>query len=107
MGKEQRTEQRAARPAPRRRPTRRPSPADRLRRAREQFEELTGIEVECVSGMEKSGDGWTLTLETLELRRVPDTVSLMATYVLDVDEEGSLDSYRRAARYTRGRSDGR
>lgn len=103
MGKEQRTE----RPAPRRRPTRRPSPADRLRKASEQFGELTGIEVECVSGMERADDGWTLTLETLELRRIPDTVSLLATYVLDVDEDGSLVSYRRTDRYTRGRSNNR
>lgn len=100
MGNEQRTEK----PAPRRRPAKRPSPADRLRKAREQFEELTGIEVECVSGMERSDEGWTLALETLELRRIPDTVSLLATYVLDVDEDGSLVSYHRTDRYTRGRA---
>ncbi|WP_017588508.1 gas vesicle protein GvpO [Nocardiopsis ganjiahuensis] len=102
MGNEQRTEK----PAPRRRSTERPSPAERLRKAQEQFEELTGIEVECVSGMEKSGEGWTLNLETLELRRIPDTVSLLATYALEVDEDGSLVSYRRTDRYTRGRANG-
>lgn len=103
MSREQRTEG----AAPRRRPTTRSSPADRIRKARDQFEELTDIEVESVSGMQKSGDGWTLTLETLELRRIPDTVSLLATYVVDIDQDGSLASYRRSNRYTRGRSDGR
>lgn len=75
MGKEQRTEQRAERPAPRRRPPAgHLSPADRLRKASEQFGGLTGVEIECVSGTEKSEDGRTLTLETMELRRIPDTV---------------------------------
>lgn len=89
----------------RRRTTKRPSHLDLLRRTRRQFEELTGVEVESVSGMERTEDGWTLTLETLELRRMPDTVSLLATYVADTDRSGSLTSYRRVDRYVRGRPD--
>lgn len=94
-------------PAPRRRTTKRPSSTELLRKARRQFEELTEVEVECVSGMERTEDGWTMTLETLELRRVPDTVSLLATYVAETDQSGSLTSYRRVHRYTRGRADRR
>lgn len=89
-----------------RRAERRTSMMRRLREAQEQFEELTGLEVEGVSGFERSGDGWNLTLETLELRRVPDTVSLLATYSVELDSEGEIQGYRRTKRYTRGRSDG-
>ncbi|MBV2365343.1 gas vesicle protein [Streptomonospora nanhaiensis] len=81
--------------------------ADRLNAARLQFEEVTGIEVESVSGIKKSDEGWTVTLEALELRRVPDTVSLLATYTVDIDADGDLVGYERLHRYTRGRSDSR
>ncbi|MEU0488570.1 gas vesicle protein [Nocardiopsis changdeensis] len=79
----------------------------RLREAQEQFEELTGLEVEGVSGFESSDDGWVLTFEVVELRRIPDTVSLLATYSVRIDSDGELQGYRRTERYTRGRSDGR
>ncbi|CAL9506258.1 hypothetical protein SUDANB121_03558 [Nocardiopsis dassonvillei] len=78
----------------------------RLREAQEQFEELTGLEVEGVSGFESSDDGWDLTLEVIELRRIPDTVSLLATYSVQIDSDGELQGYRRTKRYTRGRADG-
>lgn len=91
---------------PPRRAERRKSMMRRLREAQEQFEELTGLEVEGASGFERAGDGWELTFETLELRRVPDTVSLLATYSVELDSAGEIQGYRRVKRYTRGRSDG-
>ncbi|MEE2046530.1 MULTISPECIES: gas vesicle protein [Nocardiopsidaceae] len=84
----------------------RKSMMERLREAREQFEEITGIEVESVSSFERDGEGWSLNLETLELRRVPDTVSMLATYSVELDSDGEIQGYRRVKRYTRGRSDG-
>ncbi|MEV6817563.1 gas vesicle protein [Nocardiopsis dassonvillei] len=85
---------------------RRKTMMQRLREAQEQFEEVTGLEVEGVSGFQRSGDGWDLTLEVLELRRVPDTVSLLATYSVELDADGEIEGYKRVKRYTRGRSDG-
>jgi hypothetical protein len=46
-------------------------------------------------------------MEALELQRVPDTVSLLATYTVDIDSDGDLTGYNRVRRYTRGRGDGR
>ncbi|MEU1901046.1 gas vesicle protein [Nocardiopsis dassonvillei] len=85
---------------------RRKTMMQRLREAQEQFEEVTGLEVEGVSGFQRSEDGWDLTLEVLELRRVPDTVSLLATYSVELDADGEIEGYKRGKRYTRGRSDG-
>lgn len=79
----------------------------RIRSAREQFEELTGAEVESVSGVNQEDEGWVVTVETVELRRVPDTVSLLATYRLELDSDGALTGYRREKRYVRGRADER
>ncbi|RCV47945.1 gas vesicle protein GvpO [Marinitenerispora sediminis] len=83
---------------------RRPTARQRIQAAREEFEELTGVPVESVSGLERTDDGWTVTLEALELQRVPDTVSVLATYTVELDEDGELVGYRRVRSYTRGRA---
>nr|WP_229924894.1 gas vesicle protein [Streptomyces sulfonofaciens] len=76
-----------------------------LHRARAQLTELTGMTAESVSSFERSEDGWTLEVEVLELARVPDTMSLIGSYQVQVDQDGELMGYRRVRRYERGRAD--
>jgi len=76
-----------------------------LRDARTQLAELTGMSAETVSSFEQTDDGWSLEVEVLELARVPDTMSLMASYQVDLDPDGQLTGYRRVRRYERGRAD--
>ncbi|WP_141307551.1 gas vesicle protein GvpO [Streptomyces spinoverrucosus] len=83
----------------------RPSPMQVLRQARTQLAELTGMAAETVSSFEQTEDGWSLEVEVLELARVPDTMSLMASYQVDLDPDGQLTGYRRVRRYERGRAD--
>lgn len=83
----------------------RPSPLQVLRDARDQLAELTGMAAENVSSFEQTEDGWTLEVEVLELARVPDTMSLMASYQVELDADGQLTGYRRLRRYERGRAD--
>ncbi|CAL9623572.1 MULTISPECIES: gas vesicle protein GvpO [Streptomyces] len=85
----------------------RPSPMEVLRQARGQLAELTGMEAESVSSFEQTEEGWALEVEVLELERVPDTMSLMASYQVELDSDGQLTGYRRVRRYERGRSDAR
>lgn len=85
----------------------RPAPMEVLRQARAQFAELTGFAAESVSSFEQTEDGWSLEVEVLELPRVPDTMSLMASYQVDLDPRGQLAGYRRVHRYERGRADAR
>jgi Gas vesicle synthesis protein GvpO len=74
------------------------------RRAMEQLQELTSREVEGVVGIDKNDDGgWTITVEVVESRRIPETADVLAEYEVILDAAGSLDSYRRQARYVRGR----
>jgi Gas vesicle synthesis protein GvpO len=82
-------------------------PLDVVRAARDQLAQLTGMTAEAVSSFTRSeGDGgWTLTVEVLELERVPDTTSLLASYEVTVDDRGILTGYRRVRRYERGRGD--
>ncbi|MFH0176146.1 gas vesicle protein [Streptomyces cacaoi] len=83
----------------------RPSPMEVLRHACSQLGELTGMAVEGASSFAQTEGGWQLEVEVMELERVPDTMSLMATYQVELDPEGQLTGYRRVRRYERGRAD--
>ena len=83
----------------------RQNPMEVLRNARTQLAELTGMSAESVSSFEQTENGWSLEVEVLELVRVPDTMSLMASYQVDLDPDGQLTGYRRVRRYERGRAD--
>ena len=77
-------------------------------RARDQMEELFGKPVEAVSGFEQAngdGKGWTVTLELLELERIPDTTSLLGTYEATLDGDGNLLGAHRVRRYPRNQTD--
>ncbi|WP_372341178.1 gas vesicle protein [Streptomyces sp. CC224E] len=82
-----------------------PRPMEVLREARAQLAELTGMAAETVSSFERTEDGWELEIEVLELARVPDTMSLLASYQVSLDPHGALTGYRRLRRYERGRSE--
>ncbi|MER6027689.1 gas vesicle protein [Streptomyces sp. NPDC001851] len=86
---------------------RRPALIEVLRQARTQLTELTGLAPESVTSFEQTEDGWVLEVEVLELARVPDTMSLMASYQVELDGDGQLTGYRRVRRYERGRADAR
>ena len=82
------------------------SPPELVGRAREQVEELFGKPIEAVTGFEQAdGKGWTVTLELLELPRIPDTTSLLGTYEATLDGDGNLLGARRLRRYPRNQSD--
>ena len=86
------------------------SPPELVGRARDQVEELFGKPVEAVSGFEQSngdggGKGWTVTLELLELARIPDTTSLLGTYEAALDGDGNLLGAKRVRRYPRNQTD--
>lgn len=68
--------------------------------------ELTGKETEGVTGVEPSEDGWLVSVEVLEDRRVPSSTDVLSTYEVELAGDSELLSYRRVRRYSRGRGDG-
>ncbi|WP_042387441.1 gas vesicle protein [Streptacidiphilus melanogenes] len=96
------------RPAPRHRPAARPrrvSAASAMRNAAEQLAELLGRTPDSVSALKPTDEGWQADVEVVELERIPDTTSVMASYRVTLDEEGELLAYQRIRRYTRGQVD--
>jgi Gas vesicle synthesis protein GvpO len=75
-------------------------------RAVEQLATLLGATPERVIGVEPRDDGWRVRIEVVELERVPDTTSVLASYDVDVDGDGGLIGYRRTSRYTRAQTEG-
>jgi hypothetical protein len=71
-----------------------------------QLAELAGKEVEGVTGLERTDDGWTVHVEVLELRRIPNTTDVLASYEVTLDSDGDLEGYRRRDRYVRGSAEG-
>ena len=77
------------------------SPARIVELAKAQLEELVGRRPESVSGLVRDEDGWRVTLEVVEVERVPPTTSVLGSYEALVDPEGNLLEYSRVRRYVR------
>ena len=84
---------------------RRMSAAEAGQAGLEQITELTGKAPESVTGVGRSKDGWRVTVEVVEDRRIPSSTDILATYEAEIDGDGELLSYRRVRRYSRGRGD--
>jgi len=68
----------------------------------QQLVDLTGREFEGIVGLTADGDGWSVEVEVLEMRRIPTTTDVLALYQVDVDASGTMVGYRRIDRYLRG-----
>ncbi|HET7388838.1 MAG TPA: gas vesicle protein [Nocardioidaceae bacterium] len=88
--------------APRAAAPKRMSADDAATKALGHLAELTGRDTEGVTGLERTEEGWKVTVEVVELRRVPTTTDVLALYEVDVDGHGDLQGYRRLRRYARG-----
>jgi hypothetical protein len=66
---------------------------------------LTGKDPEGVTGVTRSQDGWLVTVEVVEDRRIPSSTDILSTYETEIDGDGELLSYRRVRRYSRGLGD--
>src|SRR5947208_899659 len=62
------------------------SPREIALEATRQLQELIGRPVESVTGIEKNGREWKLSVEVLELERVPNTTDVLGIYDVTVDQ---------------------
>ena len=76
-----------------------------VRRATEQLAEVMGRRPEAVSGFTKDGDGWRVSVEVVELERIPPSTDVLATYEVQLDADGELVGYERVRRYVRSQAD--
>ncbi|MFD3538600.1 gas vesicle protein [Streptomyces sp. NPDC058662] len=82
-----------------------PDAAAAMRSAAGQLAQLLGRPPDSVSSLKPTEDGWEAQVEVVELERIPDTTSVMASYKVALGPEGQLVSYERTRRYSRGMID--
>ncbi|TML45451.1 MAG: hypothetical protein E6G19_04455 [Actinobacteria bacterium] len=76
-----------------------------VERARRQLSALLAHPVESVSAFERTHDGWLVTLEVVEVSRIPESTDVLASYEVELDEDRNLRRYARVRRYVRSQAD--
>ncbi len=71
------------------------------RHAKSELENITGLDADRVSAVEQKPDGWHVTVDLVELRRIPAATDAIAAYEAIFGPTGVLLSYRRTRRYMR------
>lgn len=71
-------------------------------KAKDQLSMLTGLKASTVSSLHHADDGWHIVADMIELKRIPESADILATYEVTLDDKGNLLSYQRTRRYTRG-----
>jgi hypothetical protein len=79
----------------------RSSARDLAAAAVETIQDMTGYEADAVTSLQWDGESWLVTVDVLELKRVPETTDVLASYVVQLNDEGGLLGYRRTRRFHR------
>jgi hypothetical protein len=72
------------------------------RLAKDELSGITGLEPDTVSGVRHEDDGCHVTVEMVDLERIPPATDVLDTYEMILSEDGDLMSYHRIKRYYRG-----
>ena len=70
---------------------------------KEQLAQVTGYTPVAVVASFKDEGGWHVTLDMLEMTRIPESSDVLGVYECTVDQEGNLVSFER--RMTHNRAD--
>ncbi|MGD0076884.1 MAG: gas vesicle protein GvpO, partial [Candidatus Binataceae bacterium] len=69
--------------------------------AKAELEAIIGLDADRVSAVERKPDGWHVTVDLVELRRIPAATDMLAAYEAVLGPTGVLLSYHRTRRYFR------
>jgi hypothetical protein len=72
-----------------------------VRSAVSELQGLIGRPIEAVTGIEKNGSEWTVTVEVVELQRIPNTTDVLGVYEVTMNKDGELTGTRRTRRFYR------
>jgi hypothetical protein len=78
---------------------------DMADQARQLLRSVRGVEAESVSGLTRTSNGWRVTLEVVELRRIPESTDVLASYDVELDGDGKLLGFERGRRYHRSQAE--
>mgnify|MGYP001143362517 CR=1 FL=1 len=75
-----------------------------IEKAKEEIGELTSLKVNTVVGASKDEEkgGWKVTVEMVEKESIPDSMDLLGTYEVLLNEEGGIIEFERKGLRKRG-----
>jgi len=73
-------------------------------RAKEQLAEVTGFNPVAAVGGFKDDEGWHLSVDMLEMARLPESTDIIGTYVVILDPEGNMIKFEKKRARLRGES---
>jgi hypothetical protein len=77
-----------------------------IEHVRRDLPQLLGRPIEAVLGLERDDDNsWKVTVQVVELSRIPSTTDVLGSYEVALDERGEVVGYRRNRRYHRNQTD--
>jgi hypothetical protein len=82
------------------------SAPDAIARVRRELPQLLGRPIESVLGIQRNEDErWEVTVQVVELSRIPSTTDVLGAYAVTLDSDGELVGYHRKRRYHRNQTD--
>ena len=73
-----------------------------VEKARQEFISLGKKPADGITGLSKTEEGWSILLEALERKAIPDTMDVLGLYELHLDNDGHLLSLDRKKLRKRG-----
>ena len=64
-------------------------------RARQQLAQVTGFKPVAVVGSFKDTEGWHVSVDMLEMTRLPESTDVLGTYLVLMDEEGDMVKFEK------------
>jgi len=71
-------------------------------RAKEQLAEVTGFSPVAAVGGFKDEKGWHISVDMLEMARLPESTDIIGTYVVSLDPEGNMVKFEKKRARLRG-----
>ena len=73
-----------------------------IEKARKEFVSVGKKPADGITGLSKTEEGWSILMEALERKAIPDTMDVLGLYELRLDNEGHLLSLDRKKLRKRG-----
>ena len=70
--------------------------------AKEQLAQMTGFKPFAIVGSYKDEEGWHITVDVVELVRIPEATDIIGTYVAVLDESGDIVKFDKKRSRLRG-----
>ena len=66
-----------------------------VQKARKELVEVTGLETSSTLSSSRDDKGWHVAVEMVEKRSIPDSMDILATYEVLLDDDGNLVEFSR------------